>query len=61
MVVDESVVMLHCMLVVVARCGWVSSLINSPGQMRVLTVVTVEVAVVSIHTFGVICDGKLKL
>ena len=29
----------------------------SPGQMRVMVVVTVESGEVSIHTFGAICEG----
>ena len=34
---------------------------GSPGQMRVIAVVTVEGAGVSIYTFGAICKGILTL
>ena len=33
----------------------------SPGQMRVIPVVTVEDAEVSIHTFGTIDEGMMML
>ena len=33
----------------------------SPGQVRVIEVVAVEGAVVNIHAFAAICDGKLML
>ena len=39
----------------------VINFVVSPGQMRVIEVVTVEGAVVSIHTFGAICKGMLIL
>ena len=39
----------------------VINFVVSPGQMRVMVVVTVEGADISIHTFGAICDGELML
>ena len=39
----------------------VINFVVSPGQMRVMVVVTIEVAVVNIHTFGAICKGILIL
>ena len=35
----------------------VINFVLSPGQMRVIAVVTAEVAVISIHTLGAICEG----
>ena len=38
----------------------VINFVISPGQMRVIAVVIVEDAEVSIHTFGVIDEGMLR-
>ena len=37
----------------------VRNFVVSPGQMRVIVVVTAEGAVVNIHTLGAICEGIL--
>ena len=39
----------------------VINFVVSPGQMSVMAVVTAERAVVSIHTLGAICEGKVML
>ena len=39
----------------------VINFIGSPGQIKVIAVVTVEGAEVSIHTFGAICGDILIL
>ena len=39
----------------------VRNFIVSPGQMRVIAVVTAEGVVVNIYTLGAICEGILML